>query len=87
MVTNLKEGNTKKCEQYWPESASVSSFGPFKVSVLEEHLFADYIIRHIRLAVSFIQILDLMTHNKFTTISCFLYLSFSTLVKVVALVN
>ena len=64
MVTNLKEGSTKKCEQYWHKNANVSSFGPFKVSVLEEHIFADYIIRHIRLAVSFIHILDLMTYNK-----------------------
>ena len=52
MVTNVTEGRTKKCEQYWPEDASVSSFGPFDISVVEQHIFADYVIRHIQLIVS-----------------------------------
>ena len=34
MVTNIKEGKTKKCEQYWPaESGSGQSYGPFNVTV------------------------------------------------------
>ena len=57
MVTNVIEGKTKKCEQYWPEGAGVSSFGPFDVSVVEQQIFADYIIRHIRLIVSLLIIL------------------------------
>ena len=52
MVTNVKEGRTKKCEQYWPEGSTVKSFGPFNVSVVEQHVFADYVIRHIQLVVS-----------------------------------
>ena len=38
MVTNIKEGKTKKCEQYWPaESRRGQSYGPFNVTVLEQH--------------------------------------------------
>ena len=40
MVTNIKEGKTKKCEQYWPaESGSGQSYGPFNVTVLEQHIY------------------------------------------------
>ena len=52
MVTNIADGMSKKCEKYWPEDSSVRSFGPFNVSVLEQHNFVDCIIRHIQLAVS-----------------------------------
>ena len=53
MVTNIKEGKTKKCEQYWPdESGSGQSYGPFNVTVVEQHIFADYTIRTIQLVVS-----------------------------------
>ena len=52
MVTNVKEGRTKKCEQYWPEGGSEKSYGPFNVKVVEQHIFADYVIRNIQLVVS-----------------------------------
>ena len=52
MVTNVLEGKTKKCEQYWPEGGSGQSYGPFSVSVVEQQIFADYIIRTIQLVVS-----------------------------------
>ena len=51
MVTNVKEGKTKKCEQYWPEGGSGKSYGPFNVSIVEENIFADYTIRNIKLVV------------------------------------
>ena len=52
MVTNIIEGWTKKCEQYWPESASEGkSFGPFNLSLVEENIFADYTIRTIQIKV------------------------------------
>ena len=44
MVTNLKEGSKKKCEQYWPGSGS-KEFGPFKVTLTEQQAFADYTTR------------------------------------------
>ena len=53
MVTNVKEGKTKKCEQYWPDKVGSSqSYGPFNVTVVEQHIFADYTIRTIQLVVS-----------------------------------
>ena len=44
MVTNLKEGDKVKCQQYWPEVES-ESFGPFSVTLTEQQVFTDYIIR------------------------------------------
>ena len=51
MVTNLKEGNKKKCEQYWPDSGS-TTFGPFVVTLTEYQVFADYCIRTLQVNVS-----------------------------------
>ena len=52
MVTNIKEGKTKKCEQYWPEAGSGMRCGPFNLSLVEQHIFADYTIRTIQLDLS-----------------------------------
>ena len=53
MVTNIKGGKMKKCEQYWPaECGSGESYGPFNMTVLEQHMFADYTIRTIQLVVN-----------------------------------
>ena len=51
MVTNLKEGNKKKCEQYWPDSGS-KNFGPFRVTLTEQQVFADYTTRTLQVTVS-----------------------------------
>ena len=51
MVTNLKEGNKKKCEQYWPDTGS-KYCGPFKVTLTEQQVFADYITRTMQVTVS-----------------------------------
>ena len=51
MVTNLKEGNKSKCEQYWPDSGT-GNFGPFKVTLTEHQVFADYCIRTMQVTVS-----------------------------------
>ena len=51
MVTNLKEGNKKKCEQYWPENGN-ATFGPFKITLTEQQVFADYCIRTMQVSVS-----------------------------------
>ena len=55
MVTNLKEGNKKKCEQYWPDSGS-KNFGPFRVTLTEQQVFADYTTRTLQVTVSILHL-------------------------------
>ena len=50
MVTNIKEGNKVKCQQYWPDSGS-KHFGHFKVTLVEYQVFADYVIRTLQVTV------------------------------------
>ena len=50
MVTNVVEGGHDKCEQYWPDSGS-QQYGPFRVTLTEQQVFADYIIRTMQLEV------------------------------------
>ena len=50
MITNLKENNKVKCEQYWPDSGS-KNFGPFLVTITDQQLFADYTIRLLQIEV------------------------------------
>ena len=51
MVTNLKEGNKRKCEQYWPDSGS-TTYGPFKVALMEQQVLVDYCVRTLQVTVS-----------------------------------
>ena len=51
MVTNLKEGNKKKCEQYWPESEN-ATFGPFMVTLIEHQTYSNYCTRTLHVTVS-----------------------------------
>ena len=50
MVTNLKESNKIKCQQYWPDDGS-KNFGPFIVTITDLQMFADYTIRLLQLEV------------------------------------
>ena len=52
MLTNLKEGTTIKCEQYWPDEGTETQFGPFKVSTVEQQTFPYYVIRKLHIKVS-----------------------------------
>ena len=46
MVTNLKEGNKTKCEQYWPLLDRRSTeIGPFLVILQDENVFPEYTVR------------------------------------------
>ena len=63
MVTNLKENNKIKCQQYWPESGS-KSFGPFMVTMTDQQVFADFTIRLLQVEVSF-----KITLNCYVTVS------------------
>ena len=44
MVTNLKEGHRKKCDQYWPETGTIN-YGPFKITLTEQKILTDYCVR------------------------------------------
>ena len=53
MVTNLKEGTKSKCEQYWPNGRAESKdFGPFTVTLTNEQVFSDFVVRQISITVS-----------------------------------
>ena len=53
MITNVKEGSKVKCEQYWPDLVSETlECGPFKVTLTDQHVLADYTIRNLLLSVS-----------------------------------
>ena len=50
MVTNVVERSRKKCEMYWPDSGSVC-YGPFKVTITEQLILADYTTRNFLIEV------------------------------------
>ena len=58
MVTSVVEGGQQKCEQYWP-SQETQEYGPFKVTLTEQQVFADYTIRQLLVAVSVVAVLIL----------------------------
>ena len=65
MVTNLKEGTKSKCEQYWPNSQMEHMvIGPFTVTLLDERVLPDFVIRSIIVKVN----------SQVNTISVILYL-------------
>ncbi|XP_046839781.1 receptor-type tyrosine-protein phosphatase alpha-like [Xenia sp. Carnegie-2017] len=51
MVTSLFERMKMKCSQYWPDKAS-SKYGCFVVTIIEEKIFANYVVRKLRLSVA-----------------------------------
>ena len=52
MIANLKEGGKSKCEQYWPDSGT-QDFGPFQVTITDQQILADYVIRKLTVKVCF----------------------------------
>ena len=53
MVTSVVEGGQQKCEQYWPDQGT-QEYGPFKVTLTEQQVFADYTVRQLFVAVSIV---------------------------------
>ncbi|XP_070192173.1 receptor-type tyrosine-protein phosphatase mu-like isoform X2 [Littorina saxatilis] len=45
MLTNVKEGKKKKCEQYWPPPGKKVKYGSIDVTGLESHERAHYVMR------------------------------------------
>ena len=50
MVTNIKEEKKIKCQQYWPDM-DTSDYGPFRVTLNDEEILADYTIRKLHVMV------------------------------------
>ena len=50
MVTNVKEEGKVKCQQYWPDS-DTKDYGPFSVTLSDEQVLTEYIIRKLHLIV------------------------------------
>ncbi|KAF6025865.1 PTPRM [Bugula neritina] len=49
MLTNPVEATKKKCSVYWPDSSEVGvTFGKFKVTLIEEQMFAEYVVRKLK---------------------------------------
>ena len=51
MVTNTVERGQQKCEHYWPDEGT-KEYGPFKVTLRDQQVFADYTIRQFFVSVS-----------------------------------
>ena len=51
MVTNIKEGKKIKCQQYWPEDGS-EDYGPFRITLSDQKMFANFTIRLFQVEVS-----------------------------------
>ena len=51
MVTNLQENLRKKCERYWPDISS-EQHGPFKLTLVDTQMFANYVVRELHMEVS-----------------------------------
>ena len=51
MVANILERGQQKCEQYWPDKGT-KEYGPFKVMLTDQQVFADYTIRELFVTVS-----------------------------------
>ena len=65
MVTNVEERGQQKCEQYWP-SQGTQEYGPFKVTLTDQQVFADYTIRELLVAVSSLYMTYLVTSYALT---------------------
>ena len=50
MLTNVVERGQRKCEQYWPDQEP-QEYGPFTVTLADQQVFADYIIRTLNVMV------------------------------------
>ena len=55
MVTNIREDRKIKCQQYWPEDDS-EDFGPFRVTLSDQQIFANFTIRLLQVEVSALQV-------------------------------
>ena len=75
-MNNVVEGGKIKCEQYWPSSGT-QTFGPFTISVLSETTLPYFIIRTLKVWVSWALLLYVtlfpLPSNLYTLECCLLY--------------
>ena len=72
MVTNTVERGQQKCEQYWPDEGT-KKYGPFKVTLAEQQVFADYTIRQLFVSVSLMILqytFSALIHHQLITLPC-----------------
>ena len=50
MLTRIVEAGQRKCVQYWPDQES-QEYGPFTVTLADQQVFADYIVRTLEVKV------------------------------------
>ena len=55
MVTNIRENKKIKCQQYWPDNDS-KNFGPFRITLSDQQMFANFTIRLLQVEVSALQV-------------------------------
>ena len=51
MVTNVKEGKKIKCQRYWPDD-NPEDYGPFRITLSDQKMFANFTIRLLHVEVS-----------------------------------
>ena len=51
MVTNIREDKKIKCQQYWPDN-DLKDFGPFRITMNDQQMFANFTIRLLQVEVS-----------------------------------
>lgn len=66
MITNFVEQGKKKCDQYWPETGSVT-YGIFSVQMLQEDIRAHFTIRKFRLYNTKINRKDKISYSRDVT--------------------
>jgi len=50
MLTRIVEAGQRKCVQYWPDQEP-QEYGPFTVTLADQKVFADYIVRTLQVKV------------------------------------
>ena len=59
MVTNVKEDKKIKCQQYWPDHDS-KDFGPFRITLTDQEIYANYTIRLLQVEVRVTACMDVL---------------------------
>ena len=63
MVTSIKEDKKIKCQQYWPDN-DLKDFGPFRITLNDQQMLANFTIRLLQVEVSTLQVnLKLRNHS------------------------